>query len=143
MRRLELDVLPSALVEGRTEGFAGQDCLQIRRNLLAPLGEVTAERLTREFYDQPATPLPRQGSLPIVVGPSGAVRSIYAESFNWDAFGSPVIERASHVEPSRSNQWFADMSPVGGPQLGPFTCRSEAILGELQWLQANWMLGDE
>jgi len=72
--------------------------------------------------------------------------------------GTPVVRRASHVEPwadlSESAKrwlrergvvgenlsgdvWFADLSPVAGPVLGPFACRDEALAAEVAWLREN------
>lgn len=34
--------------------------------------------------------------------------------------GDATVERASHVEPTPTGQWEADLSPVDGPALGPF-----------------------
>lgn len=48
----------------------------------------------------------------------------------------PVVTRASHVEPSASG-WTADLSPVNGPTLGPFTTRAEALAAEVDWLGRN------
>lgn len=44
------------------------------------------------------------------------------------------IRRASHVEPTVDALWEADMSPSGGPVLGAFETRQEAIDAELAWL---------
>ncbi|MEQ8786545.1 MAG: hypothetical protein RIC55_09610 [Pirellulaceae bacterium] len=44
------------------------------------------------------------------------------------------IERASHVEPNPDGTWSADLSPVGGPTLGPFGLRSRALDAEVAWL---------
>lgn len=52
------------------------------------------------------------------------------------ACGNVSIARASHVEPSEGG-WSADMSPVGGPVLGPFGRRSDAIDAEVRWLKEN------
>ena len=60
------------------------------------------------------------------------------------ALGAPRITRASHVEPDESGRWLADLAPVGGPVLGPFERRSEALEAEVAWLEANWLLrGDQ
>ena len=48
--------------------------------------------------------------------------------------GTPHVRRASHVEPTENGQWTANMSPVCGPVLGPFTLRSEALAVEANWL---------
>jgi hypothetical protein len=44
------------------------------------------------------------------------------------------VKRASHVEPTDSGQWTADMSPVGGPVLGPYPLRAQALAAEVAWL---------
>ncbi len=75
----------------------------------------------------------------LVVKPDGAVRCIYNEVIDLHAIGKPVIRRASHVEPNENGQWMADLSPVGGPQLGPFATRSQALAAEHQWLQQHWL----
>lgn len=46
-------------------------------------------------------------------------------------------ERASHVEPSADGGWTADMAPVGGPVLGPFPLRAQALSAEREWLRDN------
>lgn len=55
------------------------------------------------------------------------------------AFGVGGAVRASHVEPWDADpmQWGADLSPVGGPMLGPFTTRRAALDAEVAWLNAN------
>ena len=65
----------------------------------------------------------------LVIEPGGVVRCIYGEEIDLAALGSPAISRASHVEPDQQGRWLADMSPVGGPLLGPFGTRSEALAG--------------
>ncbi|MCI0640167.1 MAG: hypothetical protein L0Y70_13925 [Gemmataceae bacterium] len=49
------------------------------------------------------------------------------------------VERASHVEPDPVGHWWADLAPVGGPLLGPFDRRSEALQAESTWLETNWL----
>lgn len=51
--------------------------------------------------------------------------------------GRVAIRRVSHVEPTADHQWTADLSPVGGPVLGPFLTRAEALSAEVAWLNAN------
>jgi len=74
----------------------------------------------------------------IVVQESGSI------SFIWDDalaplldLGSVEMQRASHVEPTESGQWIADLSPSGGPLLGPFRLRADALLSERLWLSAE------
>jgi hypothetical protein len=52
--------------------------------------------------------------------------------------GTPVISRASHVEPVPGTaSWEADMSPSDGPKLGPFPTKAEALAAEANWLREN------
>ena len=50
---------------------------------------------------------------------------------------SGQITRASHVEPTSSGQWTADLSPRGGPVLGPFALRGQALAAERDWLNEH------
>jgi hypothetical protein len=51
--------------------------------------------------------------------------------------GSFVTRRASHVEPAviADGHWTADMRPMGGPVIGPFSLRKEALKAERNWLR--------
>lgn len=75
----------------------------------------------------------------LVIKPTGTIRCIYAEDLDFHALGLPSIRRASHVEPDQHGRWIADLSPVGGPQLGPFMSRSEALHAEREWLESHWL----
>lgn len=74
----------------------------------------------------------------LLVSQSGVARCIYGEAIELSALGSLSISRASHVEPTPEGKWTADMSPCGGPLLGPFEFRSEALSAEVAWLD-NWL----
>lgn len=76
----------------------------------------------------------------MVVDGTGMVRCLYSEEIDLPQFGSPAIRRASYVEPDDQGQWYADLSPVGGPKLGPFDRRTEALAAEREWLEANWLI---
>ena len=76
----------------------------------------------------------------IVIEPNGGVRCVYAEAIDLNQLGRLRIRRGSHVEPTSDGQWNADLSPVNGPTLGPFTTRTEALKAEVEWLQANWLV---
>ena len=76
----------------------------------------------------------------LVIRPDGTVRAIYGEAIDLAALGRPVIARASHVEPDEEGRLSADLTPVGGPVLGPFPCRTEALAAEVQWLAGHWLL---
>ena len=51
--------------------------------------------------------------------------------------GTYAVRRASHVEPC-GNGWTADMKPMGGPVLGPYHLRSQALAAEREWLSTVW-----
>ncbi len=70
----------------------------------------------------------------LVVDDGGSVRCIYDEALDLREIGKLQITRASHVEPDRDGFWWADMGPSGGPTLGPFTSRTEALGAEREWL---------
>lgn len=70
---------------------------------------------------------------------SGKVRTIYSEQLDVRPLGRVSIRRGSHVEPTASGQWTADLGPVAGPVLGPFDHRSQAIAAEIRWLQSHWL----
>ena len=75
----------------------------------------------------------------LVILPDGTIRCVYDEAIDLQTLGQPDIRRASHVEPDGHGQWTADLTPVGGPILGPFPQRSEALAAESQWLEAHWL----
>jgi|GEM_PF-354099 hypothetical protein len=70
----------------------------------------------------------------LVVGNEGDVRCISDEALDLRTLGKLQITRASHVEPDAEGYGFADMGPVDGPVLGPFTSRTEAFGAERVWL---------
>ena len=70
----------------------------------------------------------------LVVDAGGDVRCVYGEELDLRELGKLQITRASHVEPDRDGFWWADMGPSGGPVLGPFRSRSEALIAERGWL---------
>ena len=74
----------------------------------------------------------------LIVGPQGQVRCVYDETIDLAQLGELVIRRASHVEPDGQGRWWADLAPVKGPVLGPFTRRSTALEAERVWLASNW-----
>ena len=73
----------------------------------------------------------------LVVGADGGVRCVYDESLDLRELGKLQITRASHVEPDAEGCWFADMGPSGGPVLGPFQTRGQALQAEKRWLVAQ------
>jgi hypothetical protein len=73
----------------------------------------------------------------LVIRPSGRVECLYDEAIDLAALGSVSIRRARHVEPDGQGRWWADLAPVNGPVLGPFTRRSSALEAERRWLETN------
>jgi hypothetical protein len=77
------------------------------------------------------------------IDPRGIVQGVYAEEIDLVTLGELQIRRASHVEPDTTGHWMADLTPSGGPVLGPFARRSEALSAELAWLTARLSLVSE
>ena len=75
----------------------------------------------------------------LVITSSGDIRCVYGEEVNLSELGRLSIQRGSHVEPTADGQWTADLSPVQGPQLGPFDCRTQALEAEVAWLNQYWL----
>jgi hypothetical protein len=75
----------------------------------------------------------------LVIEPHGRVRCLYGEMVDLALLGVLSIRRASHVEPDAEGQWWADLSPVNGPSLGPFAQRSHALAIEEGWLEQHWL----
>ena len=76
----------------------------------------------------------------LIVAPNGTVRCLYDETLDLSALGRLTITRGSQVEPTAGGLWTADLSPVGGPLLGPFPDRSTALAAERRWLERHWLL---
>ena len=75
----------------------------------------------------------------LLIEADGTVRCLYGEAIELAALGPLQIARASQVEPTMSGQWLADLSPLSGPALGPFSCRSEALAAEEAWIIKHWL----
>lgn len=75
----------------------------------------------------------------LIVQPDGKAKCVYDESINLEVLGRLRITRGSLVEPTAEGRWTADLGPCGGPVLGPFGLRSEALAAERVWLVGNWL----
>lgn len=72
----------------------------------------------------------------IKINPDGMVEMLYTEKIDIASIGKIIdIRRASHVEPTAEMQWISDMTVSGGPVLGPYDIRSEALAAEIDWLE--------
>ena len=70
----------------------------------------------------------------LFIDATGLTTCLYGEEIPLDSLGSLTLRRASHVEPDVNGAWSADLSPSGGPNLGPFPTRSLALVAETNWL---------
>src|SRR5687768_14962970 len=75
----------------------------------------------------------------LVVASDGNIRCVYDETICLATLGQLSISRGSHVEPDAQGNWLADLSPVAGPVLGPFSLRSDALAAERAWLESHWL----
>ena len=75
----------------------------------------------------------------LIIESDGTIRCLYDEALDLTPLGNLQIQRGSHVEPDQHGRWFADMSPLDGPLLGPFNKRSGALAAESAWLTSNWL----
>jgi hypothetical protein len=73
----------------------------------------------------------------LFIAPNGRVRCLYSEDLDLGSLGCLTIRRASHVEPIDNGCWTADLSPIGGPTLGPFAQRSQALAAEVGWIEGH------
>ena len=84
----------------------------------------------------------------LAIDPEGRLSFVYADDLaGLCDLGPADVRRASHVEPADGADgmfggWTADLSPVGGPALGPFADRGAAVAAEVEWLQANYLMAD-
>lgn len=77
----------------------------------------------------------------MVVTPGGTLTHIQRDEATRISLrlGTPQITRASHVEPDAEGNWFADMSPISGPVLGPYAPdrRDDCLAAESDWILRN------
>ena len=71
------------------------------------------------------------------ISPDGRIEFIHSDDLACLLdLGTPSIPRASNVEWGGAG-WEADLAPVGGPRLGPFRIRKDALDAEVAWLRAH------
>ena len=76
----------------------------------------------------------------LLIDASGDARCVYTEGFDLHRLGQLSVRRGSHVEPDETGRWTADLSPVDGPILGPYSSRQQALEAELAWLEEHWLV---
>lgn len=70
----------------------------------------------------------------------GRLRFMYSDELaGLLELGPSTVRRASHVEPAPAGGWTADLEPSGGPVLGPYRLRADALAAELAWLEGRWV----
>lgn len=67
----------------------------------------------------------------------GTAVTVYTEALELSGLGRLSHRRASYVEPVETGCWIANLTPVGGPTLGPYAKRSEALAAEGKWLELH------
>ena len=65
----------------------------------------------------------------LLIDTTGRVRCIYSDALGLHRIGRLAIERASSVEPDEAGHWYADLSSVQGPVLGPYQRRLRCTRG--------------
>jgi len=73
----------------------------------------------------------------LLIDPGGRVLCLYGEAIDLPALGALTIRRASRVEPDHGGRWWINLSPLGGPTLGPYPRRSAALAAEAAWVEAQ------
>src|SRR5688572_23702703 len=125
--------------EGRARGGAPG---RARQRITATQRGAPADRRAIEARqadgrsDAAANTAPRRkgsGVMELYFETDGVVRALYGEELNLLTLGRVEIRRASFVEPDEVGRWWADLSPVSGPRLGPFSNRSQALTAEADW----------
>jgi hypothetical protein len=71
----------------------------------------------------------------LLVDVCGSIHGLYGEAIDLNALGDLTIYRASEVEPDHTGHWWADLALMGGPRLGPYTRRSDALGAEIAWIE--------
>ncbi|MHB8736460.1 MAG: hypothetical protein ACYC6M_14250 [Terriglobales bacterium] len=71
------------------------------------------------------------------IDPGGQVRCLYSEAIELALLGTLTIRRASQVEPDEGGRWWADLTLLDGPRLGPYPRRSAALQAEEDWLNEH------
>lgn len=78
----------------------------------------------------------------ISIRPDGKIEHIYSDRLAYlTDLGKSETKRISSVEPTEKGDWLVDLSPIGGPKLGPFSLREDALQAEVKWVERNYLGG--
>ena len=76
----------------------------------------------------------------LTIDDDGAVRCIYSDELaDYFAETDAKIARASSVEPGPDGKWIVDLTVSGGPVVGGFRLRDDALRYEVDWLKKNYL----
>ena len=76
----------------------------------------------------------------LVVTPAARSAACTPRRSTWRRSAASRSPAPATSSPTPDGRWTADMTPVGGPVLGPFDRRSEALEAEHAWLEAHWLV---
>lgn len=69
--------------------------------------------------------------------------SVSAEEWIWENLPNGTLPTGVMSELQEAvyppNKWWADLLPIGGPVLGPFDKRSQALAAEVDWIMENFI----
>lgn len=72
------------------------------------------------------------------ISQDGTTTAVYTEAIDLERLGRvSITKHVSHVEPDDFGHWWADLSPINGPKLGPFHRRSECVAAEVAYIEQN------
>ena len=133
---------------GRSGASAPRTCATataLRQRVAGQLSRVQSA-LDGMLVDRPRRRILRQaagaggGVMHLVVDPGGTVRGdLRARRSTWPPSAAARSPGPAMSSPTRDGRWHADLRPVGGPVLGPFDRRSEALAAEVAWLEEHWL----
>lgn len=130
------EIIKSPEYQAHLRGFGNEQFVRGAMSAIAVSKIAGSEITTEQAVHQTESHL-------VTISAGGAVRFIASDNLLplKSALGKSTTRRASHVEPNEADQWEADLGPVGGPVLGPFEKRSEALAAETEWLKQHVLGG--
>ena len=76
----------------------------------------------------------------LTIDENGNGKAIYSDELaDYFAATGAKITRASSVEPGLDGKWTVDLTVSGGPIIGGFRLRDDALKYEVEWLNKNYL----
>ena len=76
----------------------------------------------------------------VSIDEDGGAKAIYSDELaEYFAETGAKITRASSVEPGLDGKWTVDLTVSGGPVVGGFRLRDDALKYEVEWLKENYL----